>query len=106
MIKYIDKPEERLTIAILENTKYDAVNKIRKAMRNTNFFICHDKYNLPSHFKVVLHCDPKDVYDKEEGHRRAKKILMDNYHNSFHKRLDMFKEELKNLNGFVSERID
>lgn len=105
MIKYIDKPEERLTVAILANTKFDVVHKIEQVTCVTHFVAWNEKYLMPNNFKVVLRCDPKDTYSIEEGHARAKKILLDNYHASFEKRMNVFKEDMKQLVKACDERI-
>lgn len=105
MIKYIDKPEENITVAVLEGTKYDAINKINKYMRNTNFCVSDKKYEMPSYFRVFLRCNPADVYSVEEGHRRAKKIILDNYYASMDKRINAFKNDVKHMNFMIKQNI-
>ena len=46
MIKYIIIPERRMVKAILENTEYDAYNKIAKMLRDTPFCAVSKKYRI------------------------------------------------------------
>ena len=50
MIKYIIVPERRMVKAMLENTTYDACNKIDKMLRDTPFCAYSDKYLMPNRF--------------------------------------------------------
>ena len=103
MINYIVIPERRMVKAILENTTYDACNRIDKMMRDTPFCACSDKYLMPNRFVVEVPCDERDEFDAEFGKRRAKKILLDNYHKSLYKRIAQFREDMLVLNGKVFE---
>lgn len=95
-IKYYIVPEKKQTIAVLPNTKWDAINKIDKMMAETGFYIrmLGGRYIMPDSFRAVVTCDERDVYDVEEGKRQAKKKLMKNYHRSVDKRLAKFRADV------------
>lgn len=98
MIKYVVMPESKKTMAILENTKYDAQYRIDKMLRGTGFcFVGSDKYLMPNKFVATTVCNNADVYDIEEGKKIAKQKLLDHYHTSVNKRVKMFKDEFKTL---------
>ena len=97
MIKYIIIHERRTVKAILENTEYDACNKIAKMLRDTPFCVYSDKYLMPNRFVAEVVCDEQDEFDVEFGMKRAKKILLDNYHKSMDKKVAYFKEDLKKM---------
>lgn len=103
MIKYIVVPERRMVKAILENTTYDAYNKINKMLVDTPFCACSDKYLMPNHFVAEVLCDDRDEFDVEFGKRRAKKIILDNWRKSLNKRIAKFREDMLILNGKVFE---
>jgi hypothetical protein len=98
MIKYVVIPESKKTMAILENTKYDAQYRINKMLKDTGFcFIPSAKYLMPNKFVATTVCNDVDVYDVEEGKRIAKQKLLNHYHASIDKRVKMFKDELSTL---------
>jgi hypothetical protein len=103
MIKYIIIHERRTVKAILENTEFDACNKIAKMMRDTPFCAVSDKYLMPNRFVAEVVCDERDEFDVEFGMKRAKKILLDNYHKSMDKKIAYFKADLKKMFGKIFE---
>ena len=103
MIKYIVIPERRMVKAILENTTYDAYNKINKMLVDTPFCACSDKYLMPSRFVATVPCDERDEFNEEFGKQRAKKILLDNYYKSLDKKIAKFREDALVFNGKVFE---
>lgn len=95
MIKYYEVPEQKKTIAVLENTSYDAVNQIAKVIGDTNSLCFNpNKYLMNSNYRAVVVCHPEDEYNSEEGKRRAKKKLLDHYYEQLDNRLDMFADDL------------
>lgn len=102
-IKYVVIPEKKTVKAILENTEYDAYNKINKMMRNTGFCVCSDKYRMPNRFVAVVVCDARDEFDVDFGKGRARKIVLDNYYKSLDKKIGYFREDVLTLNGRVFE---
>ena len=103
MIKYIIIPERRMVKAILENTEYDACNKIAKMLRDTPFCAMSNKYLMPNRFVAEVPCDERDEWNEEFGKARAKKILLDNYHKSLDKKIAKFREDILVMNGKVFE---
>lgn len=101
MIKYVIIPERRMVKAILENTTYDAYNKINKMLGGTPFCACSDKYLMPNRFVATVPCDERDEFNVEFGKSRAKKIVLDNYYKSLDKRIDKFREDVLIFNGKV-----
>ena len=103
-IRYVVNEKKKTTMCILEHTKFDAIDKINKMLKNTGFcFANKKKYLMPSCFRVSTVCDPRDEYSIEEGKRVAKEKLMRHYYKSIDKRLAWFEQEVKDLyyNFFV-----
>ena len=95
MIKYYDIPEQKKTVAVLENTAFDAINQITKVVGDTNSLCFNSsKYLMNSNYRAVVVCHPDDEYDAEEGRRRAKAKLLDHYYEQLDKKLDMFADDL------------
>ena len=103
MVKYIVVPERRMVKAIIENTEYDACNKIEKMLRDTPFCACSNKYLMPNRFVATVYCDERDEFDAEFGKARAKKIVLDNYYKSLDKKIAKFSEDVLVMNGKVFE---
>lgn len=104
MIKYFVNEEKRQVIGLLENTKWDAINKIDKMLRDTDFcFSLSEKYMMPSEFRVVVTCDERDEFDVAIGKKIAKKRLLANYYKSLDKRVNKFYDAALIFNGKVFE---
>lgn len=104
MIKYFVNEEKRQVIAILENTRWDAYNKIDKMVRDTEFCVVpNEKYMMPCEFRVVVTCDPRDEFIPEVGQKIAKKRLLKNYYASLDKRVNKFLDAALVFNGKVFE---
>ena len=104
MIKYVVIPESKKTIGFLEGTKYDAQYKIAKILKDTGFcFVGSDKYLMPNKFTASTVCSDEDVYSEEEGKQVVKRKLMEHYHKSLNKRMEMFKKELSIVNANAFE---
>ena len=104
MIKYFINEEKRQVIGLLEDTQWDAINKISKMMLDTNFCLCAGKkYMMPHEFRAVVTCDPSDEFDAEVGKRIAKQRILDRYYVALDKRIDQFRESMLILNGKIFE---
>ena len=102
MIKYFINEEKRQVIGLLENTRWDAINKISKTIMDTDFCVVpNEKYMMPSEFKVVVTCDERDEFDVEVGKKIAKKRLLNNYYKSLDKRVNKFFDAALMFNGKV-----
>ena len=95
MIKYVHVPEQNKTIAILENTKYDAIHKIAKIMGQTKS-LCFNpsKYLMSSSYRAVVVCHPDDEYNPAVGMKMAKAKLLDRYYAALDAKCDEFAEDL------------
>ena len=95
MIKYVHVLEQNKTIAVLENTKYDAIHKIAKVMGQTKS-LCFDpsKYLMSSSYRAVVVCHPDDEYDPAVGMKAAKAKLLDRYYAALDAKCDEFAEDL------------
>lgn len=103
-IKYFINEEKRQVIGLLENTRYDAINKIEKMLGDTEFCFCPSKkYLMPSEYRVVVQCDPRDEFSVEEGKKKAKERIMKRYRPARDKRVNKAREALLILNGKVFE---
>ena len=103
-IKYFVNEEKRQVIGLLENTRWDAYNKICKILKDTEFcFVPSEKYMMPAEYRVVVQCDPSDEFSVEEGKKIAKKRILDRYYPALHKRVGKFREAALVFNGKVFE---
>lgn len=93
-IKYYHNMNKNQTIAVLNDTAFDCMNKIAKMANNVPLCICSDKYRMPNKFRVVVTCIGDDKFDEEEGKRLAKLKLMEKYYKSFDSHYSMFLEDL------------
>ena len=101
-IKYFINEEKRQVIGVLENTRYDAINKIEKMLGDTEFCFCGGKkYLMPSEYRAVVQCDPRDEFNVEVGKQIAKKRILKNYYASLDKRIDKFREDALAFNEKV-----
>lgn len=103
-IKYFVNEEKRQVIGVLEETQFDAINKINKMMMDTDFCFCAGKkYMMPSEFKAVVQCDPMDEFNVDEGKTIAKKRILERYYASLDKKISKFREAALVFNGIVFE---
>lgn len=98
-IKYVVNEEKRSVTAILEGTKFDAVNRINNRLRETDWEIdpygALSKFLMPNKFVATVKCDERDVFNEQFGRDRAKKVVMDNYYKSMNKRIRHFEVSLR-----------
>ena len=103
-IKYFVNEEKRQVIGLLDNTQWDAYNKISKMVIDTDFCVAPSKkYMMPAEFRAVVQCDPQDEFSVEEGMKIAKKRILDRYYPALHKRVNKFREAALVFNGKVFE---
>ena len=104
-IKYIILEDQRKVYGVMENTRYDAVNKINRIVGNGSnvFTVSNKKYEMPNTFKACCVCDEADTFSVEMGKNIVKKKILDRYYKSFDKRIDMFRSDLIQLNSKVFE---
>ena len=104
MIKYFVDQDEKKVVAVLENTRWDAYNKICKMIRDTDFcLVPKDKYMMHSSYRAVVTCNDMDEFDVEVGKKIAKERALDHYYAALDKRVDRFKSALRALSGKVFE---
>ena len=102
MIKYFINEEKRQVIGLLEDTRWDAYNKISKMIRDTDFCVApNEKYMMPTEFKAIVQCDPGDEFNVEEGMRIAKQRILDRYYSALDKRVNKFVNAVYVLNDIV-----
>ena len=107
MIKYFINEDKRQVIGLLENTRWDAYNKISKMIGDTDFCVApSEKYMMPTEYRAVVQCDPSDEFSVNEGKRIAKKRILDRYYPALHKRINKFREAALVFNGVVFETSD
>jgi hypothetical protein len=101
-IKYFVNEEKRQVIGLLEGTEWDAINKINKMMLDTGFCFCaNEKFMMPSEFRAVVQCDPRDEFIVEEGMKIAKKRIMERYYAALDKRVNKFYDAALIFNGKI-----
>ena len=104
MIKYFVNEEERKVVAVLENTRWDAYNKICKMTRDTDFCVVpKDKYMMHSAYRAVVTCDEKDEFNEEVGKKYAKERVLEHYYAALDKRVDEFRASVLVMNGKIFE---
>jgi hypothetical protein len=102
MIKYFINEEKRQVIGLLENTQWDAYNKICKMVKDTDFCVVpHEKYMMPSEFRTVVQCDDRDEFVPKIGMEKAKKRILDRYYPALDKRINNFFDAALVFNGKV-----
>ena len=102
MIKYFVNEEEHKVVAVLENTRYDAYNKICKMTRDTDFCVVpKDKYMMHSSYRSVVTCDPSDTFDVEVGKKLARHRVLEHYYEALDRRVDEFRHSVLVMNGKV-----
>lgn len=96
MVRYFVNEEERVVVAILENTRWDAYNKICKMMRDTDFcLVPKNKYMMHNTYRAIVTCNEQDEFDVEVGKKIAKERVLDHYYEALDKRLYEFKKSLQ-----------
>lgn len=103
MIKYYYKPSTKQTFAVLQDCRFDAVNKIGKLMGNLEWGMCSDKYTMKDTYRVSVKCSDDDVFSEEEGRKQAKAKLMKRYYKDFDACVNRFRTDLIKLNSRVFE---
>lgn len=104
MIKYFVNEEERVVAAVLENTRWDAYNKICKMVRDTDFCVVpKDKYMMHASYRGVITCNPMDEFNVEVGKKLAKERALEHYYSALDKRLDEFRHSVLVMNGKIFE---
>ena len=104
MVRYFVNEEERKVVAVLENTRWDAYNKICKMMRDTDFCIApNKKYMMHNTYRAVITCNEQDEFNEEVGKKMAKERVLEHYYTALDKRLDEFRSSVMALNGLVFE---
>lgn len=103
-IKYFVDQDEKKVVAVLENTRWDAYNKICKMIRDTDFCVVpKDKYMMHSAYRAVVTCDDRDEFNEETGKKIAKERVLEHYYAALDKRIDEFRTSLLVMNGKVFE---
>jgi len=106
-IKYYINEEKKQVVGVLSNCRWDALNKINKMIRDTDFCFCpSEKFYMPNEFRAVVQCDERDPFDPEVGKAIAKKRILDRYYPALHKRVGKFRDAALVFNGKVFETPD
>lgn len=104
MIKYFVNEEKRQVVGLLDGTQWDAYNKIAKMIRDTDFCVVpNEKYMMPTEFRAVVQCDPKDEFIPEVGMKYAKERILSRYYAALDKRVSKFFDAALVLNGKIFE---
>ena len=91
-MKYIVKEEEKMVIAIIEDTEFDVMNYI-KAVNDDLFLFGNDMYNkllLNNTYKGIAKCHPDDEFDVEKGKKIAKARAVFKHDSAFNKKLNYY----------------
>lgn len=101
-IKYYVSEKKRQVIGVLSDCQYDAINKIDKMIRDTDFCFCpSEKYLMPKEYRAVVQCDPRDEFSIEKGMKIAKERILKRYYPALDKRVSKFFDALLALNGKI-----
>lgn len=100
-IKYYKNPKTKQTFAVLQDTKFDAVDKIAKVLGDICWMMNCDKYMMRDMYKASVKCLPEDEYSEEKGMELAKDKLLKKYYKDYDKKLDMFKDDVEQLHKRV-----
>ena len=106
-IKYFVNEEKRQVIGLLENTEWDAINKINKLLRDTKFCFCAgEEYMMPREYRAVVQCDERDEFNPEVGKKIAKERILDRYYPAVQKRVNKFFGDARAFNVNVFKVTD
>lgn len=105
-IKYYHLKERNEVIAVLENTRCDAISKIFKILDCTKSLGCDlTKYVMPSSFRAVAKCHPADEWNLEIGEKVAKEKLMRKYYKAYDRQLEAFVQDLNTAMFEVTQKF-
>lgn len=80
MINYIQDVEKGVTIATLEGTSNDAIDRLLKMNHGQITDEARRLAKMRDSFKTKVTCHPSDTFDAETGKRLAKQKLLNEYH--------------------------
>lgn len=90
-IRFIQDKETGITTAIMENCKYDAMNKFWKLMRyskkgtNIDMLLSSDAFGIQDTYTATVKLHPDDVWDDKIGIAEARKKVLKKYNRAFDK---------------------
>lgn len=107
-MKYYNLPNGR-TKAVISNTRYDALNYVRKLLKRLNPNVAYyaDYLLMDDSYTGTVTLQYPDTHNEYTGREYAKQKALDNYHRAFDKRVNRFMVEMSALfNEFVAEEDD
>ena len=105
-IQYVCMPEKKKTVAILQDTRFDAINKIAKVTRAHNiFFNNYEKYLLNNSYRGVVVCCEEDTYSQETGKKQAKKKCLDRYNAALDAKIAEFRNDVTKMENDINKNL-
>lgn len=112
-IRFIQDKETGITTAIMENCKYDAMNKFWKLMRyskkgtNIDMLLSSDAFGIQDTYTATVKLNPDDVWDDKIGIAEARKKVLKKYNRAFDKAMvNMLDAVLYGCDDVVSYLVD
>lgn len=113
-IHYIVNEKERMVIALLKNTKRDAISAANVwtgadnwESKNRIDFVVHadKKYLMPDKFTGIARCDDEDEWNEEIGKQIARNRVLDKYHRSLNKVVRKINNDIQEEAARFNERV-
>lgn len=109
-VQYIVKPEEKIVVALIEDTKYDFLNFLDQVYLGNvkegnleGFSILTDAYLMPDRFTGIARCDDEDEWNEALGKRIALHKLYKKYNRSFVRRKIKFLNAYEKMGDAVED---
>ena len=102
-IKYVSIPEQGKTIAILAETRYDAINHIKNRCGDSHVWVCMKDYEMPNYFKSTVRVKEPDVFDTEIGQQIAKQKVLAKYYKVYDKKVEKFEKTVAAFNEKIQK---
>lgn len=107
-VKYVVVEKKKMVIAMLENTTYDAINRINKELYHTGVDVDYysPKVMMAPKYSGTAKCHGDDSFSVEEGKRIAREKCIRNYNRAMDRRMEHFYNEMQKLSSKLTERYN
>ena len=107
-IRYYIDEEDGVTVAVMEDCEYDAIDILTKmgitGLMYQGFNL--DKFMMNTTYRGKAICSPEDIWDEEEGMRIARNRMLENYYRARTLALMRAENVLTKMMDELGSRID
>lgn len=104
-VTYVIDEEARTVKAIIKNTKYDAINSIRRASKNIGVNL-NDSFLLRSTYIGTAICSENDNFDVKTGMLIARKKAIIKYNKAKVSKMNKFYKLFENMQNDLKQTIE